>query len=206
MADATCKICRRAGEKLFLKGEKCFTAACVFNKRPHAPGKLATERKHRSVVSEYGKQLREKQKVRNIYGLSEHQFQTYVKDVVGRAKNPSEALLEKLESRLDNVVYRLGLAVSRPLARQMVVHGHIVVNGRHVNVPSYMTKTGDVVTIREGSRTSALFKDLEEKMKNHHAPSWVSFDPKKGEGKVVSKPKAGDTLFNLGSVLEFYSR
>ncbi|MCR4306777.1 MAG: 30S ribosomal protein S4 [Candidatus Yonathbacteria bacterium] len=204
-----CKICRRAGEKLFLKGEKCFTPKCVFNKKPYAPGKLDSERKHRSQLTEYGRQLREKQKVRNMYGLREEQFSRYVKEATSHAgTNPAEMLYERLESRLDNVIFRLGIAASRPLARQMVSHGHITVNGRRVTIPSYRLKTGDALGVRDNSKQSKLFIDLGSKLAKQTYPTWLSFSPDvlKGEMKGAPKMEKSDTMFDLASVVEFYSR
>jgi len=207
--DSKCRICRRAGEKLFLKGEKCFTPKCVFNKKPYAPGRLDSQRKHRSQLTEFGRQLREKQKVRNIYGLREEQFSRYVKEATSRTgANPAEVLYKNLESRLDNVVFRLGLAVSRALARQMVSHGHITVNGRRVTIPSYRLKEGDVLGVRDNSKQKPLFVELGPKLAKHTYPSWLSFSPDvlKGEVKAAPKLEKTDALFDLASVIEFYSR
>ena len=209
MVESKCKICRRAGEKIFLKVEKCFTAKCVFNKKPYAPGIVDSQRKHRSPVTEFGRQLREKQKVRNMYGLRENQFSNYVRKASTRAgMNPSSALYEELESRLDNVVFRLGFAASRSLARQMVSHGHIIVNGRKVTIPSYRVRTGEIVGIREGSRASALFQNLKEKLDKLKYPSWIVLRPETLEGEIKGSPKAerSEMAFDLASVIEFYSR
>jgi len=151
MEDKKCKICRRAGEKLFLKGERCFTPKCSFERKPYSPGKRDSERKHRSTVTEFGTQLREKQKVRNVYRISEKQFANYVKRASESKGNPSEKLFEELESRLDSTVYRLGFAKSRSESRQIVAHGHIMVNGRRVSIPSYEVRIGDKLTVRGGS-------------------------------------------------------
>ena len=206
----SCKKCRRAGEKLFLKGEKCFSPKCVFVKKPYAPGKLQSERKHRSMLTEYGKQLREKQKIRNTYGVREKQFSNYVKVAtvsIGK-KNPAETLYEGLESRLDNVVFRMGFASSRSLARQIVAHGHITVNGRKVKVPSMKVSLGDIIGIREGSKGSKLFTEIIEKLKKHSRPKWITFDDKKIEGTIASIPKAekSELSFDFASIIEFYSR
>ncbi|MEK7662460.1 MAG: 30S ribosomal protein S4 [Patescibacteria group bacterium] len=205
--DKKCKICRRAGEKLFLKGEKCFTPKCIFVKKPYPPGKLESEKKHRSTRSEFGSYLIEKQKVRNSYGVGEKQFSNYVKSAKEKkSASPTETLYDSLERRVDNVVFRLGLASSRPLARQLVSHGHIMVNGRKVTIPSYSVKTGDKVWIREGSRSIGPFKDLEKKLESHKTPSWIKFDVSKKEAEIVGKPENADLIFNLNSVVEFYSR
>ena len=206
----SCKKCRRAGEKLFLKGEKCFSPKCVFVKKPYAPGKLQSEKKHRSMLTEYGKQLREKQKVRNTYGVREKQFSNYIKIAmsVGAKKNPAEVLYENLELRLDNIVFRAGLASSRALARQMVAHGHITVNGRKVTIPSIKVSPGDVVGVRDGSRDSVLFSEISKKLTKQTRPKWINFDDKKFSYKITSAPKAekSELSFDLASVLEFYSR
>jgi len=209
MIDKKCKICRRAGKKLFLKGEKCFTPKCVFEKKPYAPGIPDSARKHRKTFSEYGFQLREKQKVKNIYRVSEKQFSNYIKEASSRhGVNPAERLYENLESRLDSTVFRIGFASSRSLARQMVSHGHITVNGRRIDVPSYKVKKGDVLGIREGSKTKTLFVDIASSLEKQDVPSWIKVDPKKIEGVIQSIPKLdqGELVFNLTSVLEFYSR
>lgn len=209
MLDKKCRICRRAGEKLFLKGEKCFTPKCVFNKKPYPPGRTDSERKHRSMLTEYGKQLREKQKVKNTYGIMERQFANYVTAALDKkGVNPSQALYESLESRLDNTVFRMGLASSRALARQMVSHGHITVEGRKVTVPSYKVKQGNTVSVREGSRSGKLFSEMSVKLGKHKAPGWLSIEAEKLEARVTGNPGAdkSDLAFNLGSVMEFYSR
>lgn len=209
MLDKKCKICRRAGEKLFLKGEKCFSPSCVFNKKPYSPGKLDSQRKHRSQLTEYGRQLREKQKVRNTYGLREKQFSNYVNEAAGHpGDNPTELLYQSLESRLDNAVFRSGLAVSRSLARQMVSHGHITVNGRKVTIPSYKMRIGDVVGVRDGSRQSKLFTEIGPRLKKHPVPAWLKFNADELNGEITGKPAIDKTenSFNLASVIEFYRR
>ncbi len=211
MSEAICKKCRRAGEKLFLKGGKCFTPKCSFVLRPFAPGRLDSERKHRSTLTEYGSQLKEKQKMRNSYGVSEAQFSTYAKNAVITAAKVKEisqpqALLQSLETRLDNVIYRLGLANSRALSRQIVNHGHIFINGKRLDIPSYIVKIGDKITVREGSRASKLFTVNLENKKDHKTPSWIKGDISKLEGEIVSMPKEVTETFDLAKVFEFYSR
>lgn len=204
-----CKKCRRAGEKLFLKGEKCFTPKCTLEKKPFPPGLPFSARKHRSMMSEYGIQLKEKQKVRNVYRLSEKQFSAYVKNATNkRGVDPKEQLFKNLETRLDNVAFRLGFANSRPLARQIVSHGHLTVNGRRVDIPSYKLRKDDVVGLREQSNSKTLFADLTEKLQKHTAPSWLKLNAKKLEGTVQGDPSLenSDMTFNLTSILEFYSR
>jgi len=209
MSDPKCKICRRAGEKLFLKGAKCLTPKCIFEKRPTPPGKPLNERKHRSNLTEYGIQLKEKQKLRNVYGLSEKQFSRYVREA-GETKgmNPVDALFAKLEKRLDNVVFRLGLAQSRVQARQLVSHGHIVIGKNKITIPSYQVSEGESVMIRTGSQTSPLFTNAAEKMKDHPTPNWISVDPIKLTATIKGTPKydKNELGFNFQSVIEFYSR
>lgn len=205
--DKKCKICRRAGEKLFLKGEKCFTPKCIFVKKPYPPGKLDSDRKHKSVRSEFGTYLIEKQKVRNIYGVGEKQFSNYVKKAKDKkGVSPTETLYESLERRLDNVVFRMGLATSRALSRQLVSHGHIIVNGRKVTIPSYFVASGDKISIRKESRGIGPFKELGEKLEKHPRPDWIKFDFGSGEAEIKGKPKDTDLVFSLNSVIEFYSR
>lgn len=209
MTDSKCKICRRAGEKLFLKGEKCFTPKCVFNKKPYPPGRTDSERKHRSILTEYGKQLREKQKVKNTYGVMERQFANYVTAaLLQKGTNPSQSLFESLEARLDNVVFRTGLASSRALARQMVSHGHITVNGKKVTIPSYRVRQGDKISVRGGSRRAKLFLETQVKLGKHKAPAWLSLESDNFGGSVTGNPGSdkGELAFNLSSVVEFYSR
>ena len=209
ITDQKCKKCRRAGEKLFLKGERCFTPKCAIERKPYPPGRLLSEKKHRSNVTEYGIQMREKQKVRNTYRVSEKQFGNYVKEASGKQGiSPADYLYEALESRLDNAVLRIGFAGSRSLARQMVAHGHITVNGRRTNIPSRRLVIGDVLAIRPGSKDSKLFEGLAEKLKTLTAPTWFKIDADKVTATFQGKPKAaqGTHAFNLTSVIEFYSR
>lgn len=210
MTDKKCKICRRAGEKLFLKGERCFTPKCGFTARPYAPGRLDSERKHRSQLSEYGSQMKEKQKIRNIYGVSEKQFSNYIKastKSTGDNKTaPSLQLYRNLETRLDNVVYRIGFAKSRALARQVVSHGHILVNGKRLDVASHKVKIGDVIEIRNGSLVTKLFTDMTIKNKDVSAPNWIEYDKAKVSAKIVGAPNEVEDGFDLAKVLEFYSK
>ncbi len=210
MLEAKCKKCRRAGEKLYLKGEKCFTPKCPFIERPYAPGILDSQRKHRGTMSEYGSQLKEKQKVRNVYGVSEKQFSNYVKNlniVANKNKiNGTQALIASLESRLDNCVYRTGLASSRALARQLVSHGHFTVNGKKLNVASHTMQIGDILAVREGSKGAKVFTMLSEKIKDLKSASWLTFDALKMSATINSLPNDLDQKFDLQKVLEFYSR
>lgn len=204
MSRVTCKICRRLGESI------CGRAKCAFKKRPYPPGKVLAEKKHRSTLTDFGRQLHEKQKVRHTYGLSEKQFANYVKASAGKhGANPAEHLFETLESRLDNAVFRAGFAPARSVARQMVNHGHIVVNGRRTNIPSRRLKVGDVLTVREGSKKTKLFEGMDEKLKNAPATvSWLKVDPNKQAVLFQGKPKAGqvEQSFNFTAIVEFYSR
>lgn len=210
MINEKCRKCRRVGEKLFLKGERCFTPKCAMERKPYPPGRLISEKKHRSALTEYGIQMREKQKVRNTYRISEKQFGNYVKEASGKqGVSPSEYLYEALESRLDNAVFRSGITQSRSLARQLVTHGHITVNGRRTDIPSRRLKVGDVLAVREGSRKSKLFEGLKERLSAFTTiPSWLKVDPEQATVVFQGKPKVaqGEHAFNLTSVVEFYSR
>jgi small subunit ribosomal protein S4 len=197
------KICRRLGPGVH---EKCQTQRFVLSeaRRGKKGGRAGKKPK---ALSEFGLQLIEKQKIRFSYGVSEKQFSNYVKDAIAQKAMPvTEKLYQNLEKRLDNVVYRLGLSSTRPLARQMVSHGHIMVNGKRTKVPSYQVNEGDVVTIREGSKASVLFAEAPKKLKNFSTPSWLSFDADKIEAKVTGKPKNTEGFLNFNAVLEFYSR
>ncbi len=196
------KICRRLGSDVF---EKCQTQKFSVSegKGSKAKGKGGKKK----PLSVFGQQLLEKQKIRFSYGISEKQFGNYVKKASSQKALPtSKALYHMLESRLDNVVYRTGLAKTRRLARQMVSHGHIIVNGRKVTVPSFTVSKDDVVSIREGSRSSVLFSDLAKKLKDYTSPAWLAMNADKGEAKVVGVPGETDAVFNWDAVLEFYSR
>jgi small subunit ribosomal protein S4 len=191
------KIARRLGAGVY---DKCQTA-----KFSASSGK--TSGKRPKALSEYGTQLIEKQKVRFLYGITEKQLSNYVKEASKiKGAGTAEKLYEGLESRLDNVVYRMGLSASRRAARQMVSHGHFVIDGHKVTVPSFRVKVNDVIKVREGSKATKLFENLENKLKDYTFPAWVTFDIKKMEGKVLSKPKNTESFIDLNSVLEFYSR
>jgi len=205
--DSNCKKCRRVGQKLFLKGERCFSQKCAMIRKPYIPG-LHGKSRRRKGISEYGQQLIEKQKVRYVYGVSERQFKNYFKEIVGQKGNKEELLVNKLESRLDNVVFRLGWARSRALARQIVGHGHILVNQRKVDIPSYSVKKGDVIQIKEKDKKLALFEDLKLTLKKYEAPSWLSLDKQKLTGKIIGQPKIADIgkVGEIGMIIEYYSR
>ena len=206
MSRITCKSCRRLGESL------CGREKCAFKKRAYAPGKLDSERKHRSNTSEYGEQLRAKQKMRITYGLMEKQFSAYVKGALAKQEagegvaTPSLKLYQALESRLDNVVYRARFAHTRVLARQMVSHGHIFVNDRRINVASYKVKIGDKVSIREGSKTSKVFANLAEKITAMPASYTMVVDPTTLTAEVKADALQVEPMFDTQKVLEYYSR
>jgi len=206
---APCKKCRRAGEKLFLKGDRCFSQKCAMIKRPYIPG-VHGKRKgaRRKSFSEYGQQMAEKQKVKWIYGIGEKQFKNYVKKFIGKKSEKNKDLITQLELRLDNVIFRLGWAKSRSLARQLVNHGHIIVNKRRMDICSYLVKRGDMVKIRQQSQKSPLFQNLAASLKKYQAPDWLELDKQNFQAKVISEPKAdqmGKTA-NISKIIEFYSR
>jgi len=200
-----CRMCRREGTKLFLKGDRCYSDKCAFNRRPVPPGQHGQGRRK---VSEYGLQLREKQKMRRAYGLLEKQFRLYF-NKASRMKGltTGDALLQLLELRLDNVVYRLGLAVSRAQARQLTLHRHILVNGARVNIPSYQVQPGDVITVKEGSQNVDIFKAVKENGVSN-VPKWLEMDANKLSGKVLAKPERDDVDLTLEEhlVVEYYSK
>jgi len=210
MNDPKCKKCRRAGEKLFLKGERCFSQKCAMVKRPDPPGIHGKKGggRRRGAGSEYGKQLAEKQKIKRIYGVGERQFKKYAKEAMAEKGDTRESLMKKLETRLDNTIFRLGLAKSRTMARQFVNHGHILVNGKRVSVPSYQVKKGQEVTLHSKIKASGLMKDLEIALKKYETPAWLSLDKQTLAGKILNEPVAEDfgDLNPAGMVVEFYSR
>jgi small subunit ribosomal protein S4 len=203
--DAVCRICRREGLKLFLKGSRCYTRKCAFERRSSPPGITMTRRRK---VSEFGLQLREKQKVRKSYSVLERQFRNYFEKAEQRRGMTGENLLRMLEMRLDNVVFRMGLATSRAQARQLVGHGHFAVNGRATNIPSYATKVGDRIEVRESRRGREFFKTAAETAKSAQVPEWLSVDPAKLSGTVLSEPAREQMPleFNEQLVVEYYSR
>jgi small subunit ribosomal protein S4 len=182
--DAVCRLCRREGMKLFLKGERCYTEKCAIEKRNFPPGQHGKTRKQK--MQGYGVQLREKQKVKRIYGVLEDQFRRYFESADRTRGITGETLLQLLERRFDNVIYRLGLATSRAQARQLVRHGHFQVNGKKVDIPSYSLRSGDVVTIRPTSQKAPTILHAIEEVKGRGIPAWLSFDG--AAGKVVSLP------------------
>ena len=201
--DAKCRQCRREGCKLFLKGERCTSGKCAIDRRPVVPGQHGAARKK---ISEYGLQLREKQKVRRAYGLLERQFAIYY-DKASRSKLPTGwAMLQMLELRLDNVVYRMGIASSRAEARQIVNHGHITVNGKKVNIPSYEVKVGDVIAIKDNKKDLEQFKALKEI--KVVMPKWLEFNNETLTGKILALPERDDIDLNIQEhlIVEYYSR
>jgi small subunit ribosomal protein S4 len=203
--DPVCRICRREGLKLFLKGSRCYTKKCSFERRSTPPG-MNTQRRRK--VSEFGIQLREKQKVRKSYSVLEKQFRNYFEKAEQRKGMTGENLLRLLEMRLDNVVFRMGLASSRAQARQLVSHGHFAVNGRPTNIPSFPTKVGDRVEVRESRRGREIFKVVAEPVQSAQIPDWVSIDARQLAGSVLAEPAREQMPpeFNEQLVVEFYSR
>ena len=203
--EAVCKLCRREGQKLFLKGQRCYTDKCALNRRAYAPGQHGQGRKK---TSEYGMQLRGKQVARRYYGVLEGQFRAYYGMATKMEGKTGENLLSVLESRLDNVVYRLGWASSRAEARQLVVHGHFNVNGKRVDIPSYLTRVGEVISIRENSRQSAKIKAVVEENAARPCPKWLEVNREALEGKVVAVPAREDIDLEVDETLivELYSK
>ncbi|MFH1387719.1 MAG: 30S ribosomal protein S4 [Patescibacteria group bacterium] len=201
-----CKKCRRANQKLFIKGDRCSTQKCAMVKRPYIPGAHGKSRRKR--FSEYGSQLAEKQKIRYTYGISEKQFKKYFKEVIDQKENKGDFLVKKLESRLDNVVFRLGWAKSRGSARQIVSHGHILVNNRKVNISSYQVKKDDVIKLKEKSKKLVLFKELKTFLKKNKTPDWLSLDAQKIEGTIKGNPDFKDLeqVGEVNMIIEYYSR
>jgi small subunit ribosomal protein S4 len=206
--DAVCKQCRREGEKLFLKGERCLTPKCAIERRPYPPGLHGRQAQFRRKVSDYGLQLRAKQKAKRVYGVMERQFRRYFREAERRRGLTGTNLLVLLESRLDNVVYRLGLALSRPQARQLVRHGHFEVNGRKVDIPSYLVQAGDVVAVRQSSRKLAGFREIALDLEHRAVPDWLSRDDETMSGRVMAMPEREDIDITINEqlIVEYYSR
>ena len=200
---ADCKICRREGCKLFLKGERCLTKKCSFERRPNVPGVHGAARKK---ITEYGLQLREKQKVKRAYGLQEKQFRGYYEKANTMRGKVGENMLSLLERRLDNVIYRMGIGASRAESRQIVNHGHITVNGRAVNIPSFIVKADDVIAIKENKRELQMFKDLKDV--KVVMPKWLEFNAEKLTGKINALPQRDDIDLNIREhlIIELYSK
>jgi len=204
--DPKCKQCRREGEKLFLKGDRCNSPKCAMVKRNYPPG--AHGGKGPSRLTNYGQQLREKQKAKRIYGLLEKQFKNYFKKAVNKKGDTGEILSQLLELRLDNVVFRLGFAKSRRAARQLVNHGHFLINDKKNNIPSYQVDINDVISIREKSLETSSFKGLSKGLEKYEAPSWLVLDPKELKGRILSMPGDNDLVqgINMKLIVEYYSR
>lgn len=203
---SVCRQCRREGTKLFLKGDRCYSAKCAVTKRHTPPGQHGQARTRKQ--SEYGIQLREKQKCRRAYGVLESQFRKYFEMASNMRGVTGENMLCLLERRLDNVAYRLGLGESRPMARQFVQHGHVRVNGKKVDIPSYLIKTGDVITVRERSRDIQNLKAMREQGAGRLVPKWLEMDVENLTGKVVAMPQRDDIDLTIEEhlIVEFYSR
>ncbi|MBI4212464.1 MAG: 30S ribosomal protein S4 [Deltaproteobacteria bacterium] len=203
--DSVCTRCRSFGMKLFLKGDRCMTEKCAFERRAYAPGQHGQQRRK---LSDYGVQLREKQRAKHIYGILERQFRLYFKMAERMRGVTGENLLQLLERRLDNMVYRLGFANSRKQARQLVLHRHFLVNGKCVDVPSYLVREGDVVSVREKSREVSTIQQSVEAVERRGIPEWLSLDPKTYAGKVVSYPSRVQltTPIQEHLIVELYSK
>ena len=204
-----CKICRRVGQKLFLKGERCLSPKCAMVKRSYAPGIRGKRRP--GAPSAYKKALSEKQKLKRWYGMSEHQFKRYVKEIMakrGKVQDIADELIKKLEKRLDNVVFRLGLAKSRSQARQMVSHGYFLVNNKPVNIPSFGLKKGDVIAVKESKKKKGVFKEIASQIKKKETASWLEIDKDTLTAKVKAEPSITETVppAEISIIFEFYSR
>jgi small subunit ribosomal protein S4 len=202
---SVCRLCRREGAKLFLKGTRCYTKKCSFERRPTPPGQHGVRRRK---MGDFGIQLREKQKVRRVYGVLERQFHNYFVQAENTEGITGENLLRRLETRMDNVVYRLGFASSRAQARQLVTHGHFAVNGVPTNVASYELKPGDRVEVRESRRSKEAFKVTKETLRSHQAPEWLGLDAANLSGNIVTLPRRDQMPLDLSEqlVVEYYSR
>ena len=200
-----CRLCRREGTKLFLKGERCMTGKCALDRRSTAPGQHGAANKK---VREYGMQLREKQKTKRYYGVLEKQFANYYSEAERKTGMTGENLLVLLERRLDNVVYRMGMAESRRAARQMVLHAHFTVNGKKVTIPSISVKVGDVIAVKESSRDLAVVKAMIESMATKITPKWLEVNKETGVAKVVALPAREDIDFDFNEqlIVELYSK
>ena len=200
-----CRLCRREGTKLFLKGERCMTGKCALDRRSTAPGQHGAANKK---VREYGMQLREKQKTRRYYGVLETQFRNYYAEAERKSGMTGENLLVLLERRLDNTVYRMGMAESRKEARQLVLHGHFTLNGKKVTIPSISVKAGDVIAVKESSRDNAKIKSLIEGAASKLSPKWLEVNKENGSAKVVALPAREDIDFDFNEqlIVELYSK
>lgn len=203
--DSKCRLCRREGEKLFLKGEKCFTAKCAIEKRAYPPGQHG---QRRTRMSDYALQLREKQKLRRVYGILERQFRGYYTLAANKKGSTGENLLQILESRLDNVVFRMGFAASRSEARQLVRHNGISINGKRVNIPSYQVQAEDVISVNEKAKSQTRIQAALEFMQQRGFAEWIDVDPSKLQGVFKSKPERSELPAEINEhlVVELYSK
>jgi small subunit ribosomal protein S4 len=203
-----CRLCRREGKKLFLKGERCFSPKCAIERRAFPPGQHGVSRRWSRKESDYAMQLREKQRARRVYGVLERQFRRYFAEAERRIGLTGANLLIILESRLDNVVFRMGLADSRPQARQLTQHGHITLNGRKTNIPSALVRPGDIVGITERAGSLPYFRDRADLIQQHNAPDWLNVDPQRMVAKVMDLPTREqiDTSVDEQLIVEYYSR
>ena len=203
--DEQCRICRREGQKLFLKGSRCYTDKCSITRRNYAPGQNGQKRKK---LSEYGTQLREKQKTKSFYGVGEKQFRKYFEMASSKKGITGDILLQILESRLDNVVYRLGYGSSRAQARMLITHGHFEVNGQKVDIPSYLVKAGDVITVRESKKDNNTIKLNAEESSKRPIPAWLERDSEKLSGKVIRLASREDIDIPIEEhlIVELYSK
>jgi small subunit ribosomal protein S4 len=204
--DSVCRQCRREGEKLFLKGDRCYSEKCAVERRPYVPGQHGQARKQKP--SEYGLQLREKQKTRRIYGVLEKQFRNYFKKADRQQGITGDNLLILLERRFDNIVYRLGFAASRKEARQLITHGHFTVNGKKANIPSMLLKVGAIIQVKEASKDSNKFQEIKDQAAYKTPPEWLSVDVENLMGKVIAYPTREqiDTAVTEQLIVELYSR
>ena len=204
-----CKTCRRLGQKLFLKGDRCFSQKCAMVKRAYAPG---PQRKRRGgSASEYKKSLEEKQTLKKWYGLSEKQFKRYVNETLekmGKVDDVSSELIRRLEKRLDNVIFRLGFAKSRAMARQIVSHGYILINGKPVNIPSYEVEKGDIVSVKANKKSKGIFKEIAAELKKKEIPAWLNLNKDKLESETIGEPNLDEVKppAEISLIFEFYSR
>jgi small subunit ribosomal protein S4 len=202
---SVCRLCRREGMKLFLKGSRCYSKKCAFERRPTPPGQHGVRRRK---VGEYGMQLREKQKVRRVYAVLERQFKNYFDAAESRPGVTGENLLRLLELRLDNIVFRMGFATSRAASRQLVNHGHFAVNGRPTNIASHQLRPGDRVEVRASRTAREPFKIAKETLRSHQPPEWLTVDPAKLAGTIIDQPRRDQMPLDLNEqlVVEYYSR
>ena len=206
--DSVCKLCRREGEKLFLKGDRCFSPKCSFERRSYPPGQHGRQAQFRRKESDYRLQLRAKQKARRVYGVFERQFRRYFQQAQHQKGLTGQNLLVILESRLDNVIYRLGLAASRAQARQLISHGHFDINGRKTNIPSFLVTPGDNIAVRDTSKKNTHFKEWAKILDGARVPEWLELDTNNLSGQVVGLPEREhiDATLNEQLIVEYYSR